>query len=335
MREVLDPVPTPPSAERVVTPLGGRAPRRPTRRSPRRRSSRRSPLRRPELVVLAAPFALLVALGVRMPAPRAPGVGRLDRERALEGDERRRDRDRAAPSAAVDRLEVGLALPDGVELAEGEQPRRAPPRRGRRARARAPPALRTLGLRGDRRRPGSAHATGSGSRPARSASSAAARCASTPTPERLRRLVAPAQTQATIGQRGRARARGRARVRRHAAVRPRRPRALGQLAGERAPRRASSSTSATRSATRTSCCSSTASPRRARADEGTLEHAVRAAATLVAELPASAATASASSRSAASCAGSSPAAGSCSTTASSTRCSRPASSSAMRGRTST
>ena len=78
-------------------------------------------LRRPELAVLAAPFALLVALGVRMPAPALRAWVDIDREWALEGDELdaivtvRAD-------AAVDRLEVGLTLPDGIGLADGSNP---------------------------------------------------------------------------------------------------------------------------------------------------------------------------------------------------------------------
>jgi len=75
-------------------------------------------LRRTELAAIAAPFALLVALGVRARPPLLRAWFELDRERALEGDVLdatvtvRTDQ-------AVDRVEVGLALPDGLELAEG------------------------------------------------------------------------------------------------------------------------------------------------------------------------------------------------------------------------
>ena len=78
-------------------------------------------LRRTELAAIAAPFALLVALGVRARPPRLGAWFELDRERALEGDVLdatvtvRTDQ-------AVDRVEVGLALPDGLELAEGRNP---------------------------------------------------------------------------------------------------------------------------------------------------------------------------------------------------------------------
>ena len=43
-------------------------------------------LRRTELAAIAAPFALLVALGVRARPPRLRAWFELDRERALEGD---------------------------------------------------------------------------------------------------------------------------------------------------------------------------------------------------------------------------------------------------------
>ena len=154
-------------------------------------------LRRPELAVLAAPFALLVALGVRMPAPALRAWVDIDRERALEGDELdaivtvRAD-------AAVDRLEVGLTLPDGLALAGGSNPiaihlgageERELPVRLRCVRwssaevgevwlrARDRVGLVRYEGRVDRRRPLRIY----------------------PTPERLRRLLAPAKTQATTG----------------------------------------------------------------------------------------------------------------------------------------
>jgi uncharacterized protein (DUF58 family) len=154
-------------------------------------------MRRPELAVLAAPFALLVALGVRMPAPALRAWVEIDRERALEGDEvgaivtvRAED--------AVDRLEVGLALPDGIAIAEGRNPvalhldageeRELPLRlhctRWTSAevgeiwlRARDRVGLVRYEGRIDRKRPLRVY----------------------PTPERLRRLLAPAKTQATTG----------------------------------------------------------------------------------------------------------------------------------------
>lgn len=154
-------------------------------------------LRRPELALLTAPFALLVALGVRMPAPALRAWVELERERALEGDEL--DAVVTVRSeSSVDRLEVGLALPGGIEVVDGRNPvaihlaageERELPLRLRcvrwtsaevgevwlRARDRAG-IVRYEG-RVDRRRPLRVY----------------------PTPERLRRLLAPARTQATTG----------------------------------------------------------------------------------------------------------------------------------------
>jgi uncharacterized protein (DUF58 family) len=68
----------------------------------------------PELVALAAPFALVLAVGLAIGrAPQLEVAGGLDRERALEGDELAfRVRLRAA--GAVERLDLNLALPDGL-----------------------------------------------------------------------------------------------------------------------------------------------------------------------------------------------------------------------------
>ena len=154
-------------------------------------------LRRTELAAIAAPFALLVALGVRV---RPPGLGAwvdVDRERALEGDVL----DATVTVRAeepVDRVEVGLVLPEGVELDEGRNPvalrlaageERELPLRLRCTRwssielgdvwLRARDRIGLIHFEGrvDRRRPLRIY----------------------PTPERLRRLVAPAHTQAATG----------------------------------------------------------------------------------------------------------------------------------------
>jgi uncharacterized protein (DUF58 family) len=76
-------------------------------------------LRRPELAVLAAPFALVLALGLRTARePRIHTSLALDTDRVVEG----------VPFAAslevhartgVDRLELLLALPDGIEVVDG------------------------------------------------------------------------------------------------------------------------------------------------------------------------------------------------------------------------
>lgn len=78
-------------------------------------------LRRPELAVLAAPFALLVALGLMA---RPPAVGTrvvMERERALEEDEVALDVVVHA-AAPVDRLELLLDLPAGLDVVEGTNP---------------------------------------------------------------------------------------------------------------------------------------------------------------------------------------------------------------------
>ncbi len=85
---------------------------------------------RPELVALTAPF--LLALVRRARARDAAAThGRRRRstsERALEGDEIVPRTDRARGAGAVDRLELYVRLPDGIELAEGRNPVGAAPR---------------------------------------------------------------------------------------------------------------------------------------------------------------------------------------------------------------
>ncbi|MGH3080725.1 MAG: DUF58 domain-containing protein [Gaiellaceae bacterium] len=68
----------------------------------------------PELVALVTPFALVLAVGLAIGRPPKLHVeGGLERERTLEGDELTfRVRVRAA--GAVERLELNLALPDGL-----------------------------------------------------------------------------------------------------------------------------------------------------------------------------------------------------------------------------
>lgn len=154
-------------------------------------------LRRTELAAVAAPFALLVALGVRVRPPRLRAWVGVDRERALEGDVLQVTVTVRAEEA-VDRVEVGLALPDGIELDGGRNPvalrlaadeERELPVRLRCTRwssveigevwlrARDRIGLVRFEGRVDRRRPLRIY----------------------PTPERLRRLVSPAHTQAATG----------------------------------------------------------------------------------------------------------------------------------------
>jgi uncharacterized protein (DUF58 family) len=79
-------------------------------------------LRRPELAVAAAPFALVVALGVRARDPRVAVAFTMGAERTLEGA----DEDvtlTVRSERAVDRLELLLDLPAGVQVAAGEEAR--------------------------------------------------------------------------------------------------------------------------------------------------------------------------------------------------------------------
>ena len=79
-------------------------------------------LGRPEVVVLAAPFALVVVAGLLASVrPEIAVVERHDRERLLEGDELvvELEVDAARPLAE---LEVNLDVPPGLTLVEGENP---------------------------------------------------------------------------------------------------------------------------------------------------------------------------------------------------------------------
>jgi uncharacterized protein (DUF58 family) len=79
-------------------------------------------LRRPEVAVLAAPFAGVLALGLA--TTRAPHIGlwlQVPRERAIEGDELAASIELNA-TAPVERLEVLLALAPGLETGEDENP---------------------------------------------------------------------------------------------------------------------------------------------------------------------------------------------------------------------
>ena len=78
--------------------------------------------RRPELAVLAAPFAVTLALGLRL--DREPEIGvwlSLDRDRALERDELSLELELNS-AAPVERLELLLVVPDGLELVDGDNP---------------------------------------------------------------------------------------------------------------------------------------------------------------------------------------------------------------------
>jgi uncharacterized protein (DUF58 family) len=79
-------------------------------------------LGRPELVAVTAPFALVLALGLVLgERPHLDLRFALDRERALE-DEEVAATIRIDSRTAVERLELFLALPQGIELAAGDSP---------------------------------------------------------------------------------------------------------------------------------------------------------------------------------------------------------------------
>lgn len=79
-------------------------------------------LRRPELAALAAPFAAFLALGLQLDRePQLRVLFELDRERALENELVEAVLTLEAETA-VERLETVLVLPPGLELAEGDNP---------------------------------------------------------------------------------------------------------------------------------------------------------------------------------------------------------------------
>jgi uncharacterized protein (DUF58 family) len=76
-------------------------------------------VRRPELAVVAAPFALFLALGSRARDPGLEVTVELGTERTLEGDAVPMTVTLRAPHA-IDRADVVAELPRDVELADGE-----------------------------------------------------------------------------------------------------------------------------------------------------------------------------------------------------------------------
>jgi uncharacterized protein (DUF58 family) len=79
-------------------------------------------IRRPELVVVAGPFALVVAAGLLLEGrPRLRVFLHLDRDRFVEGDEIQAEIEIDAESS-VDLLELHLVLPDGLTVAGGDNP---------------------------------------------------------------------------------------------------------------------------------------------------------------------------------------------------------------------
>ena len=189
--------------------------------------------RRPELAVLAAPFAVTLALGLRL--DRDPQVGvwlSLDRDRALERDELPLEVELNSV-APVERLELLLVVPDGLELVDGDNPTAV--RLGRDDERTLALTLRCvrwgnydLGrAQASRARPLRPARLGADGRPEAGASRLS--------PSRDAAPARAADGDATLHrQRGRAAEGRRPRVRRPPTVCARRPRSLDQLAGERA-----------------------------------------------------------------------------------------------------
>jgi uncharacterized protein (DUF58 family) len=79
-------------------------------------------LGRPELVVVALPFGLVVGLGLLLGREvDVVATVSIDRERVIEGDEIKLDLALSSPQV-VSRLETFVALSDGLELVDGTNP---------------------------------------------------------------------------------------------------------------------------------------------------------------------------------------------------------------------
>ena len=264
----------------------------------------------------------------RLRAIRAPGGGRVDRDRLIEGEELTVEL-RLATARTLEQAELWLEAPPALAARRRAQSGR-PPDRGRRP--------------GDGAACGCAPTAGADTRSATSTSAPAICSASSSTPgrcgARFRCASFPARrpcassfarrrhssTQATSARGTRAREPSSPTCARSYSAT-----ASGGSTGGRAPAEGScGSTSSTRSATRTSSSSWTASPRRVTRRRGRSISRCAQPPRSPRSTPAGA-TGSGSSPSAACCAGSSPGRASTSTTGSSTRCSTPRSRSATRG----
>jgi uncharacterized protein (DUF58 family) len=79
-------------------------------------------LGRPELAAIAAPFALIAGIGLALaPAPRIGVSVALDRERVLEGDEVTAKVE-VRSHRRLEHLEVVLVVPPGLEVVDGANP---------------------------------------------------------------------------------------------------------------------------------------------------------------------------------------------------------------------
>ena len=202
-------------------------------------------IRQPELAIVAAPFALLPALGLVLARPPEPRVWlRLERATALEQDELELELI-VASERPIERLELLLGVPDGLEIVSGEralslrlgwEDERTIELRLRCVRwgnyeigniwlrARDRLGLFTWETKLDQR-----------TQPSR-----------LPAPGDAERDRRTGLDTAFLGQPGRAAEGRRARVRRPARIRSRRPPPLDQLAGERPPQRAGRQRAASR-----------------------------------------------------------------------------------------
>jgi uncharacterized protein (DUF58 family) len=76
----------------------------------------------PELVVLAAPFALVAGAGLALAETPDPEFSlELERERAIEGEELPVTL-RIATAVPIEQLDLRLTMPEGLSLADGENP---------------------------------------------------------------------------------------------------------------------------------------------------------------------------------------------------------------------
>ena len=186
-------------------------------------------LRRPELAIVAAPFALLLAIGTRARDPGVEVVFAMAAERTLEGAEVEAALILRA-RRAVDRVEVLLELPRSVEVVDGHFGACGSTASRRRARARAHPPLHAVGLVQARKCPGSSARRVSpgdvGGTRGRIASPQGV-----PTPGRAAPPPGADGDAGTRRQSGRAGEGRRSRVRGHPGLRAGRPGSIDQLAG--------------------------------------------------------------------------------------------------------
>ena len=237
-------------------------------------------LRRPELVVVAAPFALIVAAGLLFEGPPDLVVRlSVERDRALEGDEIAAEIELTARTR-VDLLEVHLLIPRGLAVVGGGNPFEVRLDAGEE---------RTIALTLRCVRWGSVEVGDLRTRARgrigmlrwESRFSRLHRLRIYPAPERLRRLVAPLETQLATGDLvARARSDGLEFADTRAFVPGDRMRAVNWRASARRNSLIVNERHPDRNADVVLFVDSFAEARSRERDDGTLERAVRAAATL-------------------------------------------------------